>query len=156
MEEKNFDEWNEFKKALNDTKILHVVHDGEIWFCSIGINVGHEQDGKHGYFERPVLIIRKWNATSFLAIPLSSTLHEGSYYHPITLFGRKGCALLTQIKIFDGRRLQRRVGRISSNELKEVCQQISDLILRKNTNPPKAADSQVVHQQNAETKVSKL
>ncbi len=34
-----------------------------IW-CSIGINVGDEEDGKNELYERPVLVIKKFNASA--------------------------------------------------------------------------------------------
>ena len=59
---KDFDNWNKEKKILESTANETLVfHEREIWWCSIGLNVGDEQDGKNDYFERPVLVIRKFN-----------------------------------------------------------------------------------------------
>ena len=59
---KDFDTWNEEKKGLEivapDTLIFH---EREIWWSSIGLNVGDEEDGKNDLFERPVLVLRKFN-----------------------------------------------------------------------------------------------
>ena len=54
---KDFDSWNKEKKGLEN--VGHDIlsfHEREIWWCSIGINLGDEQDGKNELFERPVLI----------------------------------------------------------------------------------------------------
>ncbi len=46
----------------------------EIWWAGIGSNVGHEEDGKNKGFERPVLILKKFNKYLVLIIPLSSKI----------------------------------------------------------------------------------
>jgi hypothetical protein len=53
--EKDFDRWNERKKRIDrhDDEIL--FHEREIWWSSLGVNVGSEQDGIAANFERPVL-----------------------------------------------------------------------------------------------------
>jgi len=46
---KDFDTWNEKKKLINSQSIDSdfFVLEGEIWWTSIGINIGHEINGKH-------------------------------------------------------------------------------------------------------------
>lgn len=63
--QKDFDVWNNKKKELNNAVFNSYVHAREIWWCSIGINVGDEEDGKNSMFERPVLIIKKFNQQAF-------------------------------------------------------------------------------------------
>jgi len=43
---KNFDFWNEVKKGLNSQGTTKFYRKGEIWGCSLGINIGFEQDGR--------------------------------------------------------------------------------------------------------------
>ena len=45
---KNFDGWN-VKKKLADAKLSNApfFKERDIWWMSIGINVGYEEDGKH-------------------------------------------------------------------------------------------------------------
>jgi len=47
---------------------LHIKPDNgvyfrerEIWWASLGANIGYEQDGKHENFERPVLVLKKFS-----------------------------------------------------------------------------------------------
>lgn len=57
---KDFDTWSKEKKTLEQEGHDSLVfHEREIWWCSIGINVGDEQDGKNERFERPVLVLKK-------------------------------------------------------------------------------------------------
>lgn len=49
--EKNFDVWNNRKKSLE--KFAHgqlAFHEREVWWCSLGLNLGDEQDGKNEFF----------------------------------------------------------------------------------------------------------
>lgn len=36
-----------------------LFYEREIWWCSLGVNIGFEQDGTNDLFERPVLVIKK-------------------------------------------------------------------------------------------------
>ena len=73
--EKKFDPWNDEKKSLEKRPVLR-VHEGEIWWCSLGVNVGDEQDGKNDLFERPVLIVRKFNNSIVWAVPMITKIKE--------------------------------------------------------------------------------
>ena len=43
---KDFDSWNGEKKNLEQIGHNNLVfHEREIWWCSIGVNLGDEQDG---------------------------------------------------------------------------------------------------------------
>ena len=77
MEEKDFDDWNHLKQQLDLRENEKHIREGDIWFCSIGENVGHEQNGKNKYFERPILIVRKFTQDYFWAIPLTSVERTG-------------------------------------------------------------------------------
>ena len=71
--QKDFDIWNKQKKLLNIRNITNLYFsERQIWWCSIGCNIGSEIDGKHINFERPVLILKKVNKAQFIGIPLTS------------------------------------------------------------------------------------
>ena len=72
---KDFDTWNALKKELENENI-RIVHEGQIWWCSLGLNIGHEQDGKNQKYERPVLIIKKFNNAVVWTVPLSTKIKE--------------------------------------------------------------------------------
>lgn len=129
---KDFDGWNEIKKEL-EVRRAPDFRPGDIWWCSIGINVGHEEDGKNQDFERPILIIRKFNKELFWAIPLTSKLKSGEYYHTVKLFGDSRTLILSQMRILSSRRLLRKMHRISFNKLSNIHDKLS-LVLK--TAPP--------------------
>lgn len=116
---KDFDSWNKIKKELSEGKRVY-FYKGEVWFTSIGKNIGDEEDGKNFSFERPVLIVRKFNNNIFLGVPLTSNeKKEGKYYHKLISFpGSTG--ILSQIRLFDAKRLLRLMGKINNEELKDI------------------------------------
>jgi len=77
---KNFDSWNTLKKEINDNKSLHQFREREVWWMSIGVNIGFEQDGKYEQFHRPVLVLKKFSKDMFFGIPLTSKSREDIYY----------------------------------------------------------------------------
>lgn len=48
--EKEFDAWSLIKKQIHSMEGRAFAHPREIWWCSLGINVGAEIDGKHENF----------------------------------------------------------------------------------------------------------
>ena len=71
---KDFDTWNKEKKvvdkkAVNQSLFFHVR---EIWWCSTGLNIAVEADGKNENFERPMLVIKKFNADMIWVLPLTT------------------------------------------------------------------------------------
>ena len=81
---KHFDKWIELKGNLHSMNRLRTIHEGEIWWCAMGENIGVEINGKSKTFARPVLIFKKLSRFGFLGIPLTSQPHEGNWYTQFT------------------------------------------------------------------------
>ncbi len=64
---KDFDCWNDIKKKLDESKKTLFFKERDVWWCSIGLNVGDEENGKNQFFSRPVLVVRKFNNRLFLS-----------------------------------------------------------------------------------------
>ncbi len=109
--------------------------EGEIWWCSIGINIGVEIYGKGKRFTRPVIIFKKFNANSFLGIPLTSRAKEGRWYFPITQGGKTNTAILSQIRTFDSKRLVKRLTTLSDESFAKVTDALSTTYGLKNIHP---------------------
>lgn len=125
---KDFDNWNTLKKNLSIKKSSVFFHEREIWFCSLGKNIGYGEDGKNELFERPVLIIRKFNNDIFLAIPLTSSKKEGNYYHQYELSGKTYASILSQIRLLDRRRLSRKIGMIKEDDFNMIIKKIHNIL----------------------------
>lgn len=121
-----FDNWNYLKKNISDRDRVY-FDKGEIWFTSIGKNVGDEEDGKNEFFERPVLIIRKFNNSIFLAIPLTSQNKIGVFYHRLETFPGS-TAILSQMRLLDAKRLLRLMGKISAQETDIIKQKLRKIV----------------------------
>lgn len=105
MISKDFDSWNEQKKIV-DSRNLKFYHPQEIWWCSLGLNIGFEQNGKGEYYHRPVLILRAFSKHVCLVIPLSTSKKENKYYLPIGIIeGKESFAIISQLRLIDVRRL---------------------------------------------------
>ncbi len=127
--EKDFNKWNELKIKLDKRQNTPTFEQREVWWCHIGLNVGDEENGKSINFHRPVLIIKKFNKRIFLGIPLTTQIKDNPYYHKISFHGKAQCAMLSQIKILDARRLDRKMGKLISEEFVRLKTDISAKIL---------------------------
>ena len=123
--EKDFDRWNELKKKINTRSPIY-VSERDIWFCSVGLNVGSEQGGKHELFERPVLVIKKVTSNTFIGVPLTSNKKKGSWY--VEIESTNSSAIISQIKLFDTRRLARKIGVILVEEFEIIKMKLKDYI----------------------------
>jgi len=122
---KYFDKWNELKKKLHirDEEIL--FHEREIWWCSIGVNIGFEEDGKNKLFERPVLIIKKFNKYVLWVIPLTRSRKTGGYYYRIAQKDEDdSVVILSQLRLISSKRLLRKMRMIKKSEFKEITEKV--------------------------------
>lgn len=128
--EKNFDVWNERKKLLNRTEHSDrfFYHEREVWWCSLGLNIGVESDGKHENFERPVLVVKKFNKEMFWGIPLTSKPKHGLVFEEISHAHGTSWGVLSQLKNFSSKRLERKIGMIPRNQFIEIKNRIAALI----------------------------
>jgi mRNA interferase MazF len=123
---KKFDEWNALAKELETLKSRlldqktkkYLFHPREIWYCSIGVNIGVEICGKNQEFERPVLILKK-SGRQFNCLPLTSKRPKNSdFYFDISYIdpsnGKEinSYVIITTPLTCDVNRLQRKVKKL--------------------------------------------
>src|SRR5438552_937336 len=97
---KDFDRWNEIKKVndATDDDARLFYREGEIWWIRLGKNIGYELDGKDREFTRPVIVLKKYNQYSFLALPLTTKSKANPYRLPIgSVAGKQAFASLSQL-----------------------------------------------------------
>jgi mRNA interferase MazF len=113
---KDFDRWNRHKKSLHDTGQRPFYHAREIWWCSVGVNIGNELDGTGKEHDRPVLVLRAFNAETFFGVALIGHPKTGRYYFPIgELEGREAVANLSQARLYDTKRLIRKMATLDEH-----------------------------------------
>lgn len=117
----DFKNWFKLKILLwkKENKKL-VFKQGEIWWCSVGMNLGEEIFGKGIKFTRPVLVYKKFTSNSFMGIPLTSKEKQGSWYARIDLRGKTSWVILNQARIFDKKRLTNRLGALDDKDMDRV------------------------------------
>ncbi len=134
----SFDKWNELKKKLNKKKKELKFRSRDIFFMSIGKNIGYEQHGKGKEFIRPVLILRKLSKETFLGIPLTSKEKVGNYYFSFKHRGKKSTAMFNQIRVFDIKRTKFFYGRMGTDIFEKLKENFFSFI--KFTSPLKGKD----------------
>lgn len=128
--QKDFDSWNQKKKTVNDKQcVAPLFKERDVWWLSIGVNVGFEEDGKHENFIRPVLILKKFNRMLFFGIPLSKQLKSNPYYFPITFKEQTVSALISQIRVFSSKRIWNKIGELDSKDYNNVLNCLREKIL---------------------------
>ncbi|HEY4508470.1 MAG TPA: type II toxin-antitoxin system PemK/MazF family toxin [Candidatus Paceibacterota bacterium] len=129
---KRFLEWIGLKEKLHSvTAPPPLFREGEIWWCSIGENVGSEINGKSKLFSRPVLVFRKLSGGTFLGLPTTSQERKGTWYVTITLGEIPSVVVLSQARVFDYKRLSTKIGQLESVEFKKVVKGFKDLYIGK-------------------------
>ncbi len=112
--QKDFKNWHHEKSTLQKDKVRPFFHDQEVWFASLGVNIGFEQDGKGEKFLRPVVIVKKFNNEIFWGIPTTKKIKTGKYYFPFKYKDDDSTtAILSQIRLIDAKRLEYRIGIMS-------------------------------------------
>ncbi len=125
---KDFDAWNRQKKHTESQDRLF-FQEREIWFIRLGENVGFEQCGKGSKFLRPILVFKKFNNQVFWGIPLSKTKKRGKYYFPFQFKNNvESCAIITQLRLFDAKRLKYKHGMMRKNEFVSIKKAIQQLL----------------------------
>jgi len=108
---KDFNKWHELKDKIHKQKSGVFFHEREIWWCTLGLNIGFEQDGSGENFQRPVIIVKKFNLDVCLIVPLTTNQKKGKYYFAVGgVDGKNATAVLSQVKFIDRKRLVNKAG----------------------------------------------
>jgi hypothetical protein len=121
MWSKNYDGWNQLKQQLELSELTGHFRAREVWFCSIGINVGREQDGQNVLFERPVLILKTFTPELFWGVSLSTKIKPTNpYYLSFRHGGEEFSAIISQLRLYDTKRLIRKLYTLEPTTFKEI------------------------------------
>jgi mRNA interferase MazF len=124
---KDFDSWNNKKKIIDKKEISEDIffNEREIWWGSLGLNIGYEQDGKNENFERPLLIIRKFNKGIVWALPLTTIAKDNKFHYKLKSSG--SFVILSQVRLISTKRLLRLVETINENDFNEIIIKVKSL-----------------------------
>jgi mRNA interferase MazF len=127
---KDFKKWHRQKQEIHDEHPYVYFQEREVWFCTLGANVGYEQDGSGKEFLRPVVVVKKFNNEILFTVPLTKgKKKERSYYFTFS-FRKKiiSTAILSQMRLIDAKRLRYKVGTISKENFKRLKAKIRRLL----------------------------
>lgn len=128
---KDFDNWNTLKKSVNANDRQVFGYPREVWWCSLGINIGAEADGKNENFERPVIIMRVYNKETMLVLPTTGREKKDKFHVPIEVnsintktgehYKKTVYVKLTQARVISNKRLLRKVDVIGEEEFEMIA-----------------------------------
>ncbi len=128
---KRFKEWIVLKEKLHTVSYNKTPYfkEGEIWWCSIGDNVGSEINGKSGYFSRPILVFKKFNKNLFFGIPLTSKPKMGTWFVGISFLNKTQTIVLSQARTLDAARIKDLIGQCDESDFEKIKAGFSQLYL---------------------------
>jgi mRNA interferase MazF len=125
--ENDFDKWNAEKQKLESENYSteNFPQTGEVWMCSVGKNIGREQNGGGDNFSRPVVIVKKFNNEIFWGVSLSTKQKKLDFYYNFTNpNGQKESAVLAQLKLVSLKRLKRKMYSVSDEDFKNIIEKL--------------------------------
>lgn len=118
---KRFAEWLKLKERLDGASPEPpFISEGDLWWASLGENVGHEIDGKDADFARPVIVHTRLSRETFLAIPTTTQAKRGSWYVWFEQKEKRMAACLHQVRVVDHRRLLWKIGALDIKDFSRV------------------------------------
>src|ERR1700690_4239243 len=127
---KRFLEWIGLKERLH--MAVHkapLVSERDLWWASLGENIGSEINGNSSRFSRPVLVLRKLAHGFYLVAPTTTQPHVGSWYVHVQFADQKEYICLHQIRTIDHRRLYSKLGQIDTDSFILVKKGFQELYL---------------------------
>lgn len=119
LREKDYKNWMIVKKKIHSKTLSSKKHHtrvrrGEVYWASIGENIGHEQDGKGNAYSRPVLVYQVFSYNTVLIIPLTRNGKKDKFHCQLELNNAPSFASHSQVKSCDTIRLgTNKIGRLS-------------------------------------------
>lgn len=117
-----FQNWSEEKIRLDSADYpSFYFKERQIWWASLGKNIGHEIDGKNKQFTRPVLILAKYSPLMCLVLPLTTRIKEDRpYQFQITINNRVTAVLIEQARTLSSKRLVDKVTTLEKNIFHQI------------------------------------
>ena len=126
--QKDFDEWNKSKKIIHENGENKLYHTRELWWCSLGVNAGSEQDGSGKNYDRPVLILKGLSRQTCIVLPITSSSEKHKMRIPIgEVQDKKASVIISQIRVIDTKRLIYKIRFLDKNIFNNITKTIKGL-----------------------------
>ncbi len=132
---KEFDRWNSLKQKIDQNDRLLNFHEREIWWCSIGVNIGSEQHSQTNDFSRPVLVFKKFTERMFWGIPTTTKIRSGEFRFRFCINEIENDLLMLQTRSFDSNRLIRKIGILPEDDFELLIESMERLFPEKTKTP---------------------
>ena len=124
-----FNNWNELKQKIQEKDSKNIFFkEWDIWWSSLWQNIQTESNWKWENFRRPILVLKILSSDSFICIPLSTKLNEGTWFSQYNLHWEKYTALLYQIKMIHKNRLRVKIWQIDEFDFIEIKKRLKNLL----------------------------
>ena len=132
-----FVQWTKLKVKMQTSDSRQIYfREREVWWASLGANIGYEQDGANERFERPVLVLKKFSKDMLWILPLTRAQKTDqeknafkTYYYALDQAGENSFVILSQIRTISSKRLTRKMRVIYPNEFEEIQQRIKNFLV---------------------------
>ena len=122
-------EWSQLKIKIELSEQKNIYfYEREVWWASLGCNIGFEQDGKNANFERPVLVIKKFSRDLLWVLPLTTKNKNGPFYHSFEFQEGVSTVILSQLRSISSKRLKRKMGKITFEQGEIIRQEIKKFL----------------------------
>lgn len=120
--------WTDLKIKIQQKETILYFREREVWWASLGANIGFEQNGKNQNYERPVLVLKKFNKDILWCLPMASRRRSGTFYYNLNQSILRTCLIVVQIRLISSKRLIRRMAVISDKDFSNIQNQIVSLV----------------------------
>jgi mRNA interferase MazF len=118
---KDFINWFKLKPKIDKLNYKPpLISEAQIWWCHFGENIGTEINGKSENYTRPAIIFKKLSRYTFLVVPTSTQIKEGTWFVDFSLQEINMVACLHQIRVIDYRRIFNYKGKLDSKIFGEI------------------------------------
>jgi mRNA interferase MazF len=127
-------DWAKLKFHVNARKKSIFPKRKEIWWASLGQNVGVEINGKNSQFERPVLVLKVFNPHSYLVAPITTNTRKGEYIYLFnSSLDEPRAVNVAQLRTISSKRFLRMLEVMSDENFDQIISTIQDFL--KSGNP---------------------
>lgn len=125
---KDFNSWNDKKKLTDNRKVNFNVNEREVWWTSLGLNIGVEANGKNDEFERPVLVLKKFNKDMVWVLPITSQSKSNLFHEDFIFRDDTYYIAITQIRTLSTKRFLRKSGMISKSDFERMRKRVASFL----------------------------
>ncbi|MFH1253217.1 MAG: type II toxin-antitoxin system PemK/MazF family toxin [Candidatus Uhrbacteria bacterium] len=118
--------WTKLKIKIHFSQRRIFPKEREIWWVSLGQNIGVEINGKNENFERPVLVVKKYSLDSVLVLPISSRSRDNQYCFDFINNNKNGSINFSQVKSISTKRFIRRLDKMDSVVYQKIKEKLKE------------------------------